>query len=143
MLAINKEWHLQPLATDFVHEKHRLGQVVLALLLALQGLVLVCAVAIACSTRLPLVSALGVCIGVYLVGGASDSFFGQHIDTQPLFWIGYALPPNMQYYFAADALSQKHPIPLSYLGRISLYTACYTTAVLAMAVALFQTRETG
>ena len=43
----------------------------------------------------------------------------------------------------ADALALNHEINGLYLATVSAYSALYTTAVLCLAAALFQTCETG
>ncbi|MEM9416179.1 MAG: ABC transporter permease subunit [Planctomycetota bacterium] len=61
----------------------------------------------------------------------------------------YAILPNFQFHWPSDAISLESSLihdehgefSLSYLSAISLYTAAYTTAILALGVALFQKRE--
>jgi hypothetical protein len=54
-----------------------------------------------------------------------------------------AVIPNLQFFWPADALTQGHPITLGYLGSLSLYAACMVTAILSLAVLLFQGRDVG
>ncbi|MEM1355508.1 MAG: hypothetical protein AAGC44_09630 [Planctomycetota bacterium] len=61
----------------------------------------------------------------------------------------YVVAPNFQFHWPADAISQKQSLvhtrdgafSLSYLGTVSVYSVCYITAVLGLAVVLFQKRE--
>ena len=61
----------------------------------------------------------------------------------------YLLAPNYQYYWPADAITQGNSLThdaegnlsLGYIGLISAYSVIYITAVLGLAVALFQKRE--
>jgi ABC-type transport system involved in multi-copper enzyme maturation permease subunit len=53
----------------------------------------------------------------------------------------YAVVPNWQLFWMADALQGSRNIPASYLGRAFLYMACYLVAALALALVLFEERE--
>jgi len=61
----------------------------------------------------------------------------------------YAVAPNFQFHWPTDAITQGHSLvhdaegnfSLGYLGRVTAYSAMYITAVLALAVAMFQKRE--
>ncbi|MEM6506794.1 MAG: hypothetical protein AAF711_15255, partial [Planctomycetota bacterium] len=61
----------------------------------------------------------------------------------------YLVAPNFQFHWPADAINQRHSLThdvdgnlsLGYLGTVTAYTAIYITAVLGLAVVLFQKRE--
>ncbi len=53
----------------------------------------------------------------------------------------YAVIPNWQLFWMADALSGSSTIPLNYVVRAFVYMACYLLAALAAALLLFQDRE--
>lgn len=61
----------------------------------------------------------------------------------------YVLAPNFQYHWPTDAIAQGHSlthdsegaVSLGYIGLITGYSVLYITAVLGLAVTLFQTRE--
>jgi len=74
---------------------------------------------------------------------AEDYLLARPPDVRPLYRVLWSIPPNLQFLILVDPLTQGHEIPLSYLGRIALYSLLYTTATLALAVILFQTREVG
>lgn len=57
--------------------------------------------------------------------------------------IAWSVAPNFQFYWLVDAITQTHPIPGRYLLMLLGYTAAQVTALLAIGVALFQTREVG
>ena len=42
-----------------------------------------------------------------------------------------------------DAIYEEEPVPAKYIGIVASYTLCYTTGILALAVALFQRRQVG
>jgi hypothetical protein len=148
MLMFTKNWEFQAITTEFTKEmkddpRAMLGQIIVSQLLVFEGLAILCAVAIACSTRLGQVMTLLICFAVYGLGVCSDYMFGRHADDQPLAWLGYHVTPNVSYLFVADALSQGSPVTPGYLGMASAYAALFAVAILCIAVALFQTRETG
>lgn len=55
----------------------------------------------------------------------------------------YALLPNFQMFWMVDALSDDRLIPWSYVGSAFSYAGLYILALLALAAALFETRELG
>ncbi|MEM9295858.1 MAG: hypothetical protein AAGA57_08650, partial [Planctomycetota bacterium] len=55
----------------------------------------------------------------------------------------YIVAPNLQFLFAADAITQGNTLTLGYLAQTSLYTLAYLLACLALAVAIFETRDVG
>lgn len=143
VLLIDPQWQVQAITAEFVAREGRLIQIILALALVMQGLAMICAVAIACSTRLGQVMTLMVCLGVFMLGLSSHYIFGRFVESVPLAWAPYAAVPNMGFIWLADALTQESPVSARYFGLVTGYVALYTTAVLCLASALFQTRETG
>jgi hypothetical protein len=53
----------------------------------------------------------------------------------------YAVVPNWQLFWMADALQGTRSIPPSYLARAFAYMTCYLVAALALALVLFEDRE--
>ncbi len=137
VLLFGKGWEPQALGTDLN------PQLLVAVLLTLEAIALLCAVAIAASTRLGQVMTLSICGGIFLLGLSSDYLFGRHADGSLIATLGHAVMPNLQYLWLADALTQGHPVSAYYVGLVSAYSALFTIAVLGLATALFQTREVG
>lgn len=137
VLGVNKHWELQPLATDLD------PQLLAALLLILEALAILCAVAVAASTRLGQLMTLTVCFGVFMLGLSSDFLFGRHAAAHWPAAAAYALAPNFQALWLADALTQKHPVDAAYVLAASAYAGLYVLGVLGLAIGLFQTREVG
>ncbi len=127
VLVVDKGWNLQPIATEFTGEGEFMEQVLLALLLLLQALWLLASVAIACSTRLGQLATLLVLFGVFLIGLSSD----------------LSLAPNLKLHWMSDAISHEIPISAGYIAMVSAYTLLFTGAILCLASALFEGRETG
>ncbi len=143
VLLTGKDWSLQGLHTEFAAGEKQLGQVLLALALALQALWLLAAISIACSTRLGQLSTLLVTFGVFLLGLSSDALFGGPGREKPLAALAYRLTPNLQFHWLADALSLGNPVSGSYLLLVSGYTILFSGAILCLATALFEGKEAG
>ncbi len=127
------------------------AQVMIAVALVFEAVLLLAAVAIAASTRLGGVMTLLVCAGVFLAGLVSEYFLGSLLAGETagaawvrwLVWPVYAALPNMQFFWAADALTQGQPLTLGDLAGVSLYAAAMIAAFISLAVALFQCRDVG
>ena len=67
--------------------------------------------------------------------GVRPVIFGEQRAKSGSWWasILYAVTPNWQLFWMADALEQDNQIPLSYLGEALGYAAAYISAVLAFA----------
>jgi hypothetical protein len=129
-------------------------QLMIALGLVFEAVLVLAAVAIAASTRLGQVMTLVVCLGVFLVGLVSEYFLGTVVAApgpeggpsplaRLLAWPLYAAIPNLQFFWSADALTQGNPMTIGYFGAVSLYAAFVVGAVISLAVLLFQHRDVG
>ncbi len=171
VLVIGKQWQIQSPLTDFTAHDGELIQVMIGLGLVFQAVLVLTGVAVAASTRLGQVMTLLICFGVFLLGLASNSLsqlvntkLSIPVDTgyyqslkvifqadlaiyQKLVYAAakfiYMLAPNLQFFWTADAITQDKPISAGLFGLVSGYAALQVTAILALAVALFQNREVG
>jgi len=112
-----------------------------AMLLMLLAVLVVTAVAIAASTRLGQLMTLLVCLGFFVAGSAVHAVLRAPAEGNLLARAAYFLCPNLSLFYALDALTQRRPIPMSYVGLAAAYAACHVTAILAIGMALFQRRE--
>ncbi|HEV7927537.1 MAG TPA: hypothetical protein VGR14_19455 [Verrucomicrobiae bacterium] len=117
-------------------------RVIPASILILMALLILAALALACSTRVDVVPTLAICSALFLIGLMSDYFWGQRAKGGS-WWasILYAMTPNWQLFWMADALEGKNAIPLSYLTQAFGYACAYIGATLAVALMLFEDRE--
>ena len=139
VLVIDKEWSFQSPATDLDVQK------LVGLLLIFELLLIITAVAIAASTRLGWVMTLLTCFGVFLIGLVSEYFLGGWA-SEPGSIVAkkvYEIVPNFQLIWPCDALTQEHDFTSLYVASTGGYTILYVCAVLALAMAMFQTRELG
>ncbi len=109
-------------------------QAVFALLLA----ILICsAISVSLATRFDVVPTLSITTVVFMAGLASEYLFGRLTGDHLPAWIPFALFPNWQHFWLADALSRPPGIPGGYLVTLSGYALLYAAAVLSLGVAAF------
>jgi hypothetical protein len=135
---------------QFTHQMQSLGteahvdwRLVPAGILILFALLILAAVALACSTRLDTIPTLAICSAVFLVGLMSDYFFGRRAEAGE-WWASvlYTIVPNWQLFWLADALEMgKSTFHWGYVGKAFVYVVGYAGASLAVATALFEERE--
>ena len=113
-----------------------------SVLLLLAGIVIV-ALAVAFSSRFNIVVTLSACIGIFLLGLVSDYTFGRFAESHIWAKIGRYLVPNLQIFWISDAIYEGSQVPLKYILITASYALCYTTAILALAIAVFQRRQVG
>ena len=136
----NKEGKLQAFAEGVDWRMAR------AAILILFALWILAALALACSTRLEMISTLAVCSAFFLLGLMSDFLLGRYTDTGP-WWLKticnvvYTILPNWQQLWLADALAEGSTIPLRYIVTAFGYVVAYVGAALALALYLFEDRE--
>jgi len=102
------------------------------------------AAALAASTRLGSVPTLLICVVVLAAGLVSDHFL-QPIANEGVRWaqIAYRILPNFQFLWMIDALTDDRVIPWPYVWTVTGYALIYIAAFVALAAALFETREVG
>ena len=108
------------------------------------ALLVLAALALACSTRLDIIPTLAVCSGLFLLGLMSDYLFGGPAAAGA-WWaqVAYAVVPNWQQFWATDALEQGKIIPWRYVGQAAGYMGVYLVGALSVALLLFEDRELG
>jgi ABC-2 type transport system permease protein len=134
---IDRDWKYNPAGNKFTA-----FDINASILLFLAVVVLV-ALAILFSTRCNVVLTLSFCVGIFLLGLISDWIFGRFADTYLWAQIGYRLVPNLQIFWAADAIYGSGSIPFRYILQTGVYTLLYSAGILSFAVALFQKRQVG
>lgn len=104
---------------------------------------IIAALAVAVSTRFNTMVTLSACVGIFLLGLISDYVFGRFAEVHIWAKIGRFLVPNLQVFWISDAIYEGSHVPLAYIFISGSYALCYTAAILALAVALFQRRQIG
>jgi hypothetical protein len=111
--------------------------------LLLLAAIIISALALAFSARFNIVVTLAGCIGIFLLGLISDYTFGRFAQAHLWAKIGRFLVPNLQIFWISDAIYEGSQVPVKYILISASYALCYTAAILALAVALFQRRQVG
>lgn len=96
------------------------------------------------STRLEMVANLTCCSVVFFLGLISNYLFQRNTDSLLLDLVMrffYAILPNWQFFWMADALASMQPIPFSYVLWSGLYVVLYISLCSLWAVGLFHSRE--
>ena len=142
LYLIDRNWKFSP-ADNNINTVDIYGSVLL-----LFAAIIIVALAVALSARFNIVVTLSACIGIFLLGLVSDYTFGnlaekQFFGAEILARIGQFIIPNLQIFWISDAIYEGSEIPLKYIIISSSYAVCYTTAILALAIALFQRRQVG
>jgi hypothetical protein len=139
---IDRNWQFNP-QENGINAVDIYGSVLLLL-----AAIIIVALAVALSARFNIAVTLSACIGIFLLGLVSDYTFARLAEKQ-LFgakvWatIGRYLVPNLQVFWISDAIYEGSEVPLKYIIITASYALCYTTGILALAIALFQRRQVG
>ena len=100
--------------------------------------------AVVFATRLDIVPNLCVCTAIFFGGLVSSFLFQRTTDSEVLnrlCSILYAIFPNWQFFWLADAVAVKRHIPNEYIINAALYLVIYIILGSAWAVATFQNKE--
>jgi len=134
---IDRNWQFNP-RENGINAVDVYGSVLLLL-----AALIVAALAVALSCRFNIVVTLSVCIGIFLLGLVSDYMFGRFAEAHLWARVGRFLVPNLQIFWISDAIYEGSKVPVKYILTGASYAFCYTTAILALAIALFQRRQVG
>jgi len=134
---IDRDWQFNP-QENGMNAVDIYGSVLLLL-----AAIIIVALAVALSARFNIVVTLSVCIGIFLLGLVSDYAFGRFAEAHLWAQVGRYLVPNLQVFWISDAIYEGSEVPLKYIAMSASYALCYTVAILALAIALFQRRQVG
>ena len=134
---IDRNWQFNP-QDNGINTLDVYGAVLLLL-----AAIIITALAVALSARFNIVVTLSACVGIFLLGLVSDWAFGELARTRIWAKICYFSVPNLQIFWISDALYEGSDVPLKYIIISASYALCYTTAILLLAIALFQRRQIG
>lgn len=112
--------------------------------LILFALLLLSAIALACSTRLDTVPTLIVCTIIFLAGLVSDYAFGRPAE-QGAWWaaITHAILPNWQLFWITDAIQSDRTLDgiWRYVAKTAIYLSAHIGIALVVAYSLFENRD--
>ena len=99
--------------------------------------------ALAASARIGILATFLVCL-ILLAGGLSaDQVLKPLVEANAWAEALYRVIPNFQCFWMVDALSENRVIPWGYVVSATSYGILYAAAMLALGIALFETREVG
>ena len=114
-----------------------------AFLLILFAVWILGTITIVFSTRFNLIINMMLSFPVYILGLMSHFLIGKYIDSSLLCKFLYAVIPNWQYFWMADAVSSGIMIPSEYILWALLYTLLYITGCVIIATLSFKNKELG
>jgi hypothetical protein len=117
------------------------SQILLELAVMFLASVVFVALAVAASTRLNQTMTLLVCMAVFLLGSAHPQIIGHWAGQAPVVRVAGWILPDFSQFYPQDDMSLEGKLPLGLVARAGFYCLLYTCAMLATAVAIFQTRE--
>ncbi len=115
-----------------------------ALILINFAVIAMSTLAVVFATRLDIVVNLCVCSAVFFLGLISSYLFQRQTDSDFLnafFAFCYAVVPNWQYFWLADAVAVNRPIPTDYVINCAIYVVIYVFVSAMWAVAVFENKE--
>ncbi len=136
MLFLDKDFH-------FAFKEGHFGsydwQAAIAGVLTLEAILLLCAIAVAASTRLGAAGNFTICAICFTGGLTSEYFYDNYKYIAVKVW--HTIMPNLQTFWMSEALKREVDIPLSYFINSTLYAGSYILALLFIASFLFYRRE--
>ena len=108
------------------------------------GVVIMATIAVGAATRMDVVPTMCLCSVFFFVGLMSSHLFLRTTDSELLNLVCdfcYAVIPNWQFFWLADAIAVGRTIPKSYVIDGCIYGAIYFTIACIWAIVLFQDRE--
>lgn len=171
VMIFAKGFELQTPLAQLRADDFRMWHVLVGLFIIFQAMMVLTAVAIACSTRLGQIATLLICIGVALLGLTShgiselvndqlkisaaltplESIVAIFASELPLHFkllsgmakLIYMIVPNFHFLWPADAITAGASFSLNHVTVLTFYSFCQIAAILCLAVILFQKRDVG
>ncbi len=95
------------------------------------------AMALSLSTRLRVIPTMTICVMMLFAGLLSEYAFGRFADENRLSALAYALIPNWQHFWMADALLAGGSVAPAYTLHAAAYAGLYSLAVLVLGMLSF------
>lgn len=120
-------------------------QITPGLALAFMETVILSAIGVAISTRLPMLPNLLICASIYVLGHLVPLLVQSSVGKFELVkFMGRflaALLPMFDYLSVEPAISAEQVVPLTYLAWTAVYCVLYTTVAMLLALLLFEDRD--
>jgi hypothetical protein len=120
-------------------------RIVPGLALAFMESVILSAIGVAVSTRLPMLPNLMICASVYVLGHLVpmlvQSAMGKFDLVKFMGRFLAAILPVLDHFSVEAAISADQPVPMPYLAWTAVYCVLYTTVAMLLALLLFEDRD--
>jgi ABC-type transport system involved in multi-copper enzyme maturation permease subunit len=120
-------------------------QVAPGLLLGFMEAVVMTAISVAISTRLPMLANLMICASIYVLGHLvpilADSAVGQIEFVRFVAHLLAAILPVLDHFNISAGISTGQQVPPTYLAWAGLYCAIYSAVAMLVALLLFEDRD--
>lgn len=115
------------------------------LVLAFMETVVLAAISVAISTRLPMIPNLVICASIYALGHIVPRLVASSVDLFPIIsfmakFLATVLPV-LEHFNIQAAIASGADVPLSYLGWAGVYCLLYTAVAMLIALVLFEDRD--
>jgi ABC-type transport system involved in multi-copper enzyme maturation permease subunit len=125
--------------------RHEMLQVAPGLILAFMETVVLTAISVAISTRLPMLANLIICASIYVLGHLvpvlAESAVGQNEYVRFIADLQAAVFPVLENFNISAGISTGQQVPLAYLGLAGVYCLGYTAVAMLVALLLFEDRD--
>jgi ABC-type transport system involved in multi-copper enzyme maturation permease subunit len=122
-----------------------MARVLPGLVLGFYETVVLAAISVALSTRLPMIANLLICASVYVLGNLVPMLVNSAVGKfEPVQFVGQFLAvvlPVLENFNIQPAIAGGVPVPLSYLAWALLYCVLYSTVALLVGLVLFDDRD--
>jgi ABC-type transport system involved in multi-copper enzyme maturation permease subunit len=120
-------------------------QIAPGLLLGFMEAIVLTAISVAISTRLPMLANLIICASIYVLGHLvpvlADSAAGQIEFVRFVANLLAAILPVLDHFNISAGISAGQPVPGEYLAWAGLYCLIYTAVAMLLALLLFEDRD--
>ncbi len=115
------------------------------LVLAFLETVVLAAISVAISTRLPMIANLIVCASIYVLGNLVPMLVNSSVGKFEIVrFVGQFIAtilPVLDHFNIQAAVAAGAEVPLSYLGMAAVYCALYSTIAMLLGLAMFEDRD--
>jgi len=119
-------------------------QVIPGLMLAFMEAVVLTAISVAISTRLPMLANLVICFSVYAVGHLAPTLVEAAPDFEVVRFVGQltgVVFPILKWFNVDAAIVGGTPVPFTYVATVGAYCLLYCTIAMLLALFLFEDRD--
>jgi len=115
------------------------------LALAFMATCVIASIAVAISTRLPILPNIVICLSIYMIGNLVPMMVNQGDSAYGLVtWMGQffaTIFPVLDYFAVYPAIATEDPIPLNYMFGCAAYAILYSSVAMLISLLMFEDRD--